>query len=85
MSSPDDKFALELDLAECVPGSMTITVGNNSDPEYKDIVVDLKTKQIKNAPGQEPDLLLNSEEANDQAELIFQIMRHDVQFLRLKN
>ena len=85
VSSPDDKFALELDLAECVPGSMTIIVGNNSDPEYKDIVVDLKTKQIKNAPGQEPDLLLNSEEANDQAELIFQIMRHDVQFLRLKN
>ena len=51
MSSPDDKFALELDLAECVPGSMTIIVGNNADPEYKDIVVDLKTKQIKNAPG----------------------------------
>ena len=66
---------------------MEIKYGKNA-PEMIKIRADLFQKKIKSEEllgdeqDQKPALIINAIEARDHAELIFLIMRHDVQFMR---
>ena len=80
--SQELKYPFRFDIAEKVPGLLSLTIGNDQ-PIQLIIQMDYQNKCITSAIGQEPEIEITAAEAIDQAEITYAIMTKDVTYLEI--